>query len=228
MLALLVLVAVLSTAFCSIANRINHKGKDIFLNGINVAWGIAPAFCADVNYLDPTCSSYDCTKDSAYFEQMFAEIQQNGGNSVRWWLHGDGNAVPVINSNYSDRIVDSITSTQINSIKLVLELGSKYGILVNLCIWSFDMVNDNGYGPAYGLWNKIVTDDTHKDSYINNWLKPLVSSVKDHNNLLSFEVFNEPEGMIDKWGWTNCQAGSIDCAKVSISQAQRFANHMVE
>jgi hypothetical protein len=210
----------------AISSRINHKGKDIFLNGINVAWGWSPGFCTDVNYLDPSCTSYDCTHDRQEFEAMVSDVASNGGNSIRFWIFGDGNTLPVQNGDYNSRMPDHITTTQLNSIQWVLDLGSKYNILFNLCVWSFDMVNDNGYGSAYGLWNKIVTDDAHMDAFFNNWLGPLVTKVKDHYNLLSFEVFNEPEGMITNWGWTACKSGSSDCAKISIQQAQRFANKM--
>lgn len=216
----------LASVCWAVPNRINHKGKDIFLNGINVAWGQAPQFCADVNYLDPTCSSSSCQSDASYFQSMVSTVHNYGGNSMRFWLHADGNPLPVQNGDYSSRIISNITSTQLASVKWVLDLGAKHNVLFNLCLWSFDMVNDNGYGANYGLWNKVVTDETHMNAYINNWLIPLVRSVKDHYNLLSFEVFNEPEGMIDKWGWTNCQSSSSDCAKISVTQAQKFANRV--
>jgi hypothetical protein len=48
----------------------------------------------------------------------------------------------------------------------------------------------------------------------------MVTAFKDHDNLLSVEVFNEPEGMIQEYGgWTNCSSHSSDCAMISILQA---------
>jgi hypothetical protein len=82
-------------------------------------------------------------------------------NSMRLWLHGDGGYVPVIDNDYESRMVANITDTQLASIQWLLDLGNKYNVLFNLCLWSFDMVNDNGYGDAHGLWNKIVTDEAH-------------------------------------------------------------------
>lgn len=47
----------------------------------------------------------------------------------------------------------------------------------------------------------------------------MITAFKDHDNLLSVEVFNEPEGMIQEYGgWTNCTSGSPDCAMISIKQ----------
>jgi hypothetical protein len=148
-------------------------------------------------------------------------------NSLRLWLHPDGGPIPVVNNDYNNRMVTNITTAQIQSVQWVLDLGAKYDVILNLCLWSFDMVNDNGYGPAYGLWNKIITDEAHMNSYIDNWLVPFISTIKDHSHLLSVEVFNEPEGMIAEYGgWTNCQSGSSDCAKISILQAQTFTNRI--
>lgn len=135
-------------------------------------------------------------------------------------------AVPVQDSDYSARVIDNITQKQIGSAKWVLELGSQYGILVNLCVWSFDMVNDEGYGLQYGLWNKVVTEEKQTESFLNNWLSPLVHAVKDYDSLLSIEVFNEPEGMMDEWGWTSCKSNSTDCSRITILQGQKFANRV--
>lgn len=215
-----------SVAYAAAPGRINHKGKDIFLNGINVAWGVS-GFCNDVIKLDPNCQESACVTDRSFFESMVADVHNHGGNSMRLWFHGDGNAVPVVNNDYNDRIVDKISNTEISSIRYVLDLGAKYNVLFNLCLWSFDMVNDNGYGPAYGLWNKIITDETHMNSYIENWLIPMVQEFKNHYNLLSFEVFNEPEGMIKEYnGWTTCASHSSDCAQITIAQAQKFTNRV--
>ncbi len=149
------------------------------------------------------------------------------GNSIRFWLHPDGSPLPVVKEDYNLRIIDRFTSTQIESIRFVLDLGTKYHILFNLCLWSFDMLNDQGYGPAYGLWNLILTNDTNTLSYINNWMVPLITAIGQHQNLLSYEVFNEPEGMSTTWGWTNCLSNNSNCAKVSVLTLQRFANRVI-
>ena len=93
----------------------------------------------------------------AFFTTLFATISSNGGNSVRFWLHPDGSALPVVNGDYSARIVDKPSSTHIASMQFLLNLGAQYNILINFCLWSFDMVNDVGYGIQFGRWNKIMT-----------------------------------------------------------------------
>lgn len=93
----------------------------------------------------------------AFFTTLFATISSNGGNSVRFWLHPDGSALPVVNGDYSARIVDKPSSTHIASMQFLLNLGAQYNVLINFCLWSFDMVNDVGYGIQFGRWNKILT-----------------------------------------------------------------------
>eukprot|EP01036_Dinobryon_divergens_P027191 gene27191-35921_t len=203
-----------------------HNGKSVFLSGINVAWGPIAPFGQDINYLDPNCASTTCVNNRAYFTTLFSTIASNGGNSIRFWLHPDGSPLPVVNNDYTARIIAAATNTQIASLLFVLNLGVQYNVMINFCLWSFDMVNDNGYGIQYGRWNKVLTDTTVRNSYLNDWLTPIALTAAPYmtSSLLSFEVFNEPEGMTTKWGWTNCNSGTSDCAKVDITTIQRMAN----
>lgn len=132
----------------------------------------------------------------------------------------------MVNNDYTARIIAAPTSAQIASLQFLLNLGIHYNVLINFCLWSFDMVNDQGYGAPYGLWNRILTNPTNRNSYLVNWLTPMVQAASPYaqSSLLSFEVFNEPEGMTTKWGWTSCNSGSSDCAKVDIPTIQKFAN----
>jgi len=211
---------------CSgLTNMLTHNGKSIFLSGINIAWGPYANFGQDINSMDPSCTTSVCTSTRSYFTTLFASVSSSGGNSVRFFMHPDGSALPVVGGDYSKRIIDKVTTAQIAGIRFLLNLGVQHNILVNICLWSFDMVNDKGYGPAYGLWNKVLTDTTVRDSYLTNWLTPVVQTFSKYESLLSFEVFNEPEGMLNNgWGWSTCNSGTADCAKVDLLTAQKFAN----
>lgn len=206
-------------------NRILHNGEEMFLSGINVAWGPV-SFGNDISYLDPTCKSDKCIEDQTYFIEMMKDIQSHSGNSIRFWLHPDGNPLPVINDDYSSRLVAPMPDSHLRSLHFVLQTAQRFNIVVNLCLWSFDMVNDMGYGDQYGLWNKILTNDTNTLSYVANWLTPVVEGVQGYSSLLSLEVFNEPEGMTNTWGWTQCTSNTSDCARVDVITLQKASTPM--
>jgi hypothetical protein len=64
------------SVFSTTPGRINHKGRDIFLNGINVPWG---SWDNDVNVLDPSCTTSTCQNDRNWFENMISDVASHGG-----------------------------------------------------------------------------------------------------------------------------------------------------
>jgi len=198
-------------------DRITVKnGQKLFLSGSNVAWcPHVPEFGSDMNHLLES-------NIRTWFEDMIDEVSDAGGNSLRWWIHPDGS--PLKYNNYVDRMVTGITPQQIDNIRWVLDYALDKEVTINLCLWSFDMVNDGGWGAKYGRYNVILTDADHLNAYTDNFLRPLVREFADHPALLSFEVCNEPEGMSSEgtsgpWGWSNPADQRVDIATL-----QRFHN----
>ena len=176
------------------SNRINHKGKDLFLGGVNVhCRAERPAFCNDVIDLD-----------EGWFAEMMNEVRNSGGNSIRWWIHPDGGNLKYDN----DLKVIGLDTKHLGNMEAVLNLAKEYGILVNLCLWSFDMIqNSSKYDPEYGDHQKTLTEENYINAYIENALVPMVGRFKNHPAVLSWEILNEPEGMTDELedcgsGWT--------------------------
>src|SRR5215204_4751898 len=62
-------------------NRINHKGQDLFLSGINLAW---------INFAHDTSNF-----DEPRFVEALDGIAKAKGNTLRWWLHTNGSASPI-------------------------------------------------------------------------------------------------------------------------------------
>jgi len=63
---------------------------------------------------------------------------------------------------------------------------------------------------------KLLNDTNYTRAYINNCLIPMVNALKGHPAILTWEIFNEPEGMSNEFGWTS--------SKVPMSVIQRFVN----
>jgi len=191
-------------------NRIEYNGRQLFLNGSNVAW---------VNFgndIGPDQSTPNMTK----FQQIFQTVHANGGNSLRLWLHTAGTKTPQFSPIASpDGLVIGPGENTISDLKKILDLAYQNEIGMMLCLWSFDMMRTSN-GSAYTGRARLMLNDTSATmKYINNALIPMVEALKEHPAILSWEVFNEPEGMSTEFGWP-----TITSADIPMSNIQRFIN----
>ena len=188
--------------------KLCYGGKQIFLSGMNIAWF---KFSQDVGrggykgsllYVDETL-----------VRKTFKDLRAAGGNTARWWLYTNNAMDPIIDSNTNK--VTGIEESTIANVKTVLDLAEEYGVVVSICLLSFDMAKDTAYSPnTVAGWsrfnyeaNRLMLEDTsYTRAFINNAVVPLVKLYKNHPALLTWEVFNEPEGMVtgfgEGWGTT--------------------------
>jgi hypothetical protein len=195
---------ILSQAFSQ--NYIQHKGNDIFLSGINLAW-------------------MDFGNDLTNFDvERFRTIMQNvsdaGGNSVRWWIHIDGRSTPT----YENDTIVGISETALNNLGTALDIAAEHQIVISLCLWSFDMMHSkkDEESDAVALdrltKNRILLEDSAAtQAYIDKALIPMVERFAGHTAILCWEIFNEPEGMTTIGNWSHIE-------NVDIHYIQRFIN----
>ncbi|QCK14925.1 T9SS type A sorting domain-containing protein [Mangrovivirga cuniculi] len=183
-------------------NRLSLRSKTLqrFVSGMNIAW---KDYANDLNEFTP--------EDKKYYQEMFDSISANGGNAVRWWLHTNGANTPVINAN---GFVEGIDLETIQGMKQVLDMAYDEGIVISMCLWSFDMLqNQNQDRSALKL---LLTDPVNIQSYVDNALIPVLELLGDHPAVMTWEIFNEPEGMTTRFGWTP--------ERIKMSDVQRFVN----
>ena len=175
-----------------------------FASGLNVAW---VNFASDVP-----------NPDLATFKTIFKNTYAAGGRIVRWWFHTNGTVTP---GYMSDGTVEPIPQAHIDGVTSILDAAHAAGVAIDLSLWSFDMLQ-GGEGITAALRTKnqnLLTQDSIRQSYIQNYLTPLVTALKGHPGLYSYEIFNEPEGMT-QYGWTAGNGG----AQVDESYIQKSLN----
>ncbi len=184
-------------------NRIPFNGQDLFLSGANLAW---QNFANDIG---PNAS----TPDTNHFASVFNQIRTNGGNSLRLWLHTSGQYTPA----WSGSTVTGPGNGTIADLQKILDLAWERKVGVILCLWSFDMLRTNNGLTITGRSRDILTNATYRQSYITNSLVPMVQALKGHPAIIAWEIFNEPEGMSDEFGWS-------DIYHVPMASIQAFIN----
>ncbi len=194
---LLLFVFITSVSFAQ--QLVNHKGQDVFFSGINLAW---MSFGRDLDLFD-----------EAQFSRALDDVSKNGGNSIRWWLHVNGGFSPA----YKNDSVSGIDAKELNNLKKALDIAAEKGIVISLCLWSFDMLKAD-LGTISTNRNKLLlTDSTYMMAYINNALIPMVNHLKGHTAIMCWEIFNEAEGMTTIANWDGVN-------KVDISAIQTVVN----
>lgn len=168
-----------------------------FMSGINIAWN---NFANDLTNFN-----------TSTFKGFFDNVENSGGNAVRWWLHTNGAASPTFGSNGK---VSGLGANEIAHMKEALDMAAERGITVSMCLWSFDMLQNQGQDRSRN--KKLLEDPDFTKSYIDNALIPILKEIGDHPAVMTWEVFNEPEGMTTEFGWST--------ERTSMKYVQQFVN----
>ncbi len=168
-------------------DRIDVDGQPLFLSGGNIAW---IQFASDIG---PGSTNLQL------FEEIFEEVRENGGNTMRMWLHTNGTNTPEWSGDY----VSGPGENTISDLRDILDLAYFHDVSLMLCLWSFDMLQTGQFSNEQADRNlALLTEESKLDAYIQNALIPIVDSLKTHPAINSWEIFNEPEGMSNEFGWT--------------------------
>jgi len=153
-----------------------------FASGLNIAW---VNFASDVP--NPKLDT---------FKTIFTNTYNAGGRVIRWWFHTNGSVTPGYDSS---GMPQKLQQSHIDGVKAILAAAHDAGVVVNISLWSFDMLQDNA-GNAHTNNQALLEKDANRQAYIDNYLTPLVTAIKGTPGLYSWEIFNEPEGM-GPTGW---------------------------
>jgi hypothetical protein len=181
---LLVLIMLGTVAWSAVPNRVEIKGKEYYLNGINVAWD---KFGNDVQQFD-----------SVKFEGMFSELASINANSIRWWWFPQMDNMTYGGQNNQE--VQPLSQASYDNLDQAFRMAARHGIKIMPVLVSFDLKNSGR------TW--IMTDETAMTAFINNIVTPLVTRYNDHEAMGLWEIMNEPEWVLAK------ENGSLTDAQV--------------
>ena len=171
-----ILMTATTVASADVPNRVTIKGKQYFLNGINVAWN--------------RWNSDLVTYDERAFDEMFANLQSINANAIRWWWfpEGGGWESGIIEANGTYRLDPRVFP----ALDKAFASAQRHGILIMPSLLSFDVQKGEGL--------KIVTDPAHTKAFIDGVVLPLVERYDDHPALAIWEIMNEPEWLMQGEG----------------------------
>lgn len=188
-------------------DRIPIQGKDIFLSGINVAWD---RYANDVGDIPINLSAY---------REVILKTRAAGGNTIRMWLSTNGKNDPKFDP--ATGLVNGLGSETISNVQRVLDFSYENGVVVSLCLLSHNLLQDGQGAPISNNIQMLKTDEGIQ-AYIDNALLPLVSAIGYHPAIATWEIFNEPEGMLVNGGWTDFAS----IANFGMLDLQKFINRV--
>jgi uncharacterized repeat protein (TIGR02543 family) len=177
----LMLLAGMSQAMPAASRITLPSGKKIFVSGMNLAW---------INYANDVVSF-----DSATMATAMKGVHDSGGNAMRIWLSTDGSHDPVFDAN---GYVSGPNPNTIPNIQKMLRIAKNNNLVLILSLMSHNWMNTSS--GANITYNKtMLQTDSGISAYIKHYVTPVVTAVGADPNILCWEVFNEPEGMVLDW-----------------------------
>ncbi len=184
-----------------------HKGRKIFLTGVNLG---------NVQLLPFKNAPYSHSETELkdMLRKAFADLQASGANSFRFWLHIDGSRSPLFSQNQGGDEQPQVSGLPAGLLEdlqwLVRTAYQEYGLLTNITLWSHDILavrREHSVASRDRVLH-LIEDESALQAYIDNALTPLVKAMQKNmpgtknpysDGILSWEVFNEPEGVSRYW-----------------------------
>jgi hypothetical protein len=174
-------------------NRFMLNGKPVWFSGINTPW----------HHFD----DFGARFEQAWWEEEFEQYQTNHINLARVWIHCSGKFSPDITD---EGLVTGASEQFWNDMDSLAAIAKEHKVYLLPCLWSFDMTDDSY--PGNERYRKLVASPEKLQSYIDNFLVPLVKRYDKEDFILGWEICNEPEWMFE----------DPNRGRYSVAEVQRF------
>jgi len=172
-------------------NQFNANGKQIWFNGINTPWN---------NWAD-----FGGNFVQSWWTGEFQKYVDNKINLARVWIHCEGSNSPTTNS---DGSVTGASAQFWSNMDTLVSISRAKKVYVLPCLWSFDMVK-NSNQATYQKYRNLINSQANIQTYITNFLIPLVKRYINEPYVMGWEISNEPE-----WMFENAEDGPIPVVNV--------------
>jgi hypothetical protein len=137
--------------------------------------------------------------DANWWDAHFQLLHDRGINATRIWISCSGDVGIEIDENGR---VSGATPAYWTDLGRLLDIAQKHEVYVLATLMSFDNFKDNNHN--FRKWRKWISTDEGIDSYIKNYLHPLLERFGRAPRLWAIDLMNEPE-----WVFENAEDGKI-------------------
>ncbi len=165
----------------------------IWINGANTPWN--------------SWDDMGGTMDTNWWNTEFQTLHTNGINATRVWLICSGDVGIVIDSS---GYVSNATATFWNHLDSLMQICQNQQVYLDATLISFDCVKNN----TASNWKNMFNSDSSIDSFVSNFLIPLVNRYKNNPWLWTIDLCNEPDWLFETYGipWNRIQTYFAKCA----------------
>lgn len=178
----------------------NLSAQHIYVDGTSLMVNGCPIFMVGANTPWDNWNDFGGNYNSNFWSTHFADMSSYGLNSSRIWISCNGDGQPYVSS---DGTVSPPTQAFWDDMDDMIASATANGIYVMATIMSFDHFKE-GNGNYMG-WRNMVQSSEKIQTFIDNYLLPLVDRYKNNPYLFNIDLCNEPE-----WIHENASEGQLD------------------
>ncbi|MFA5263648.1 MAG: hypothetical protein WC378_07455 [Opitutaceae bacterium] len=196
-----------SDAYAVFGERITVSGTQfkagaqrIWINGANTPW--------------KAWNDFGGKFDAAWWTNHFQELRDNNINATRVWISCSGDVGIDISP---EGVVSGATAAHWADLDTLFQIARSKGVYIMATLISFDHTDKPR--AKHLRWRAMLSSGSNVDSYVSNYVIPVVKRYKDNPFLWSIDLCNEPDWIVEdaKCGPLSWDIMQVYFAKVAVA-----------